>query len=82
MAAPFQGVRRARYTGSIEHLMGLEAYIRSNPNYPDQVLAQFDDVFVSRQGPCTTQGKSLGYGWHSFPDYVFTTIDNDEEDDT
>lgn len=40
---------------------GLKALIKPHPTDPAQVLAQFDDWHVGREG------KDLAFGWHPFP---------------
>jgi len=78
--AIFRGIRRAIYTGDLKHLKGRRAFVMADPNYPNQLLAQFDDISLTRRGPRSARDKSLGYGWHRFPEDVFT-IEDPEEDD-
>ena len=46
-------------------LKGLRALVREDPDNPNNYLAQFDERGT------TLDGKSLAFGWHSFPKWSF-----------
>lgn len=57
---------RGTYIGPLEHLRGHKADLIALPD-PNIVLAQFDDIRLTREPPGTPPGTLLGFDRHAFP---------------
>ena len=72
MSEKREKMRAGFYCGPIEHLAGRRALVRTDPNDPDTVLAQFDDPVSINDGTAyIAMGTPLNFGWHKFQAAVF-----------
>ncbi|MDX9698621.1 MAG: hypothetical protein RBT55_03525 [Rhodocyclaceae bacterium] len=70
-----EDMKHGTYVGREEKLKGETALLRINPQLPEQVQAQFDNLELEYNG------VNLAHGWHIFPLAAFEVDPEPAEDD-